>query len=78
MGMPGEFEKPEVQKVISHYEDICRKMKKPMGFHIVQPDREKLLQYSKVGYSFLAVGVDILYLGVKCKEVIGQRHGFTS
>jgi len=68
--MPGEFENQEFRKAITHYESICRKMKKPMGFHIVQPDREKLLQYSKVGYSFLAVGVDILYLGLKCKEVI--------
>jgi len=56
MGMPGEFENPEVQKIITHYENVCRKMKKPMGFHIVQPDNEKALHYIKRGYVFLAVG----------------------
>jgi len=71
MGMPGEFENPEVQKIITHYENVCRKMKKPMGFHIVQPDNEKALHYIKRGYVFLAVGVDTLYLGSKCREVIG-------
>jgi len=77
MGMPGEFENQEFRKAITHYESICRKMKKPMGFHIVQPDREKLMENKKSGYTFIAIGVDILYLGLKCKEVIGQRHGCT-
>lgn len=75
MGMPGEFENQEFRKAITRYENICRKMKKPMGFHIVQPDGEKVLQYKKRGYVFLAVGVDILYLGRKCRDVImGLRN----
>lgn len=75
IGMPGEFENPEVQEILNQYENICCKMRKPMGFHVVQPDKEKVQQYIERGYVFLAVGVDILYLGKKCRDVImGLRN----
>jgi 2-dehydro-3-deoxyglucarate aldolase len=70
LGVPGKFDSPEVSQTLKHYEDTCHKMKKPMGFHVVQPDVEKTLHYKKKGYTFLAVGLDTLYLGTKCKEVI--------
>jgi len=69
MGLPGEFDKLEVQKVIKHYEDVCNNLNKPKGFHIVQPDTRKLSFYKNRNYSFLAVGIDTLYLGTKCIEI---------
>jgi len=72
LGCPGEFERPEVRQALQHYEDTCRKMQKPMGFHVVQPDPEMTANYRRKGYSFVAVGVDFLYLGTKCKETLGS------
>ena len=72
IGKPGNFEDSKVKRAISRYEEVCLKMKKPMGFHIVQPDIEKALQYKKVGYTFIAIGLDTLYLGEKCREILGK------
>lgn len=76
LGYPGEFEREEVKQAIKKYEDICRKLNKPMGFHVVQPNVGKAKEYKKKRYSFIVVGLDILYLGQKCKEVIqGLTNG---
>ncbi|OPY89033.1 MAG: 2-keto-3-deoxy-L-rhamnonate aldolase [Smithella sp. PtaU1.Bin162] len=72
LGCPGEFDRPEVRQALQHYEDTCRKMQKPMGFHVVQPDPEMTANYREKGYSFVAVGVDFLYLGTKCRETLGS------
>lgn len=70
LGWPGEFERPEVQEALVRYEETCRRMKMPMGSHIVQPDPAKVELFRKKGYTFLAVGLDTLYLGGKCREVL--------
>ncbi|MFH2011565.1 MAG: aldolase/citrate lyase family protein [Pseudomonadota bacterium] len=70
LGWPGEFERPEVKEALKRYETICDALKKPKGFHIVQPDPEKTKVYIGKGYSFLAVGLDTLYLGCKCRETL--------
>lgn len=70
MGWPGEFKKKEVMEAIAQYEKTCRKMRKPMGFHVVQPDLESALQYQTNGYSFLAIGLDTLYLGSGCRGIV--------
>jgi len=71
LGHPGQFQKPEVKAALKHYEETCRRMKKPAGFHVVQPQPKLAASYKKKGYSFLAIGLDTLYLGNKCKEIIG-------
>jgi len=71
LGHPGQFEKPEVKAALKRYEDTCHRMKKPAGFHVVQPQPKLAASYKKKGYSFLAIGLDTLYLGTKCKEIIG-------
>jgi 2-dehydro-3-deoxyglucarate aldolase len=69
-GYPGRFDKREIRKAIERYESVCKKVKKPAGFHIVQPDPIAALRLKKKGYSFLAVGVDMLYLGNYCSETL--------
>lgn len=75
LGHPGDFERKDVKNALLRYEKVCRKMKKPMGFHAVNPDIELAMQYKKKGYSFLAVGLDTLYLAWKCREVISGVAG---
>lgn len=70
LGYPGQFEKQEVKDAILQYEYICNKMKKPMGFHVVYPDIGKTVMFRNKGYSFLAVGLDTIYLGEKCREIV--------
>ena len=70
LGFPGEFDRPVVRRLIHRYESVCKKLQKPMGFHVVQPDVKKVREYQKRGYRFLAVGLDTLYLGLKCQETM--------
>jgi 2-dehydro-3-deoxyglucarate aldolase len=69
LGYPGEFERPVVKKAIAEYGRVCRRLGKPMGFHVVQPDARLAASYRKKGYVFLAVGLDTLYLGTKAREI---------
>lgn len=75
LGHPGEFHRDEVKEAIARYESICRSLKKPMGFHVVQPDADLANSYMQKGYAFLAVGLDILYLGGNCRNVLGKIQG---
>ncbi len=70
LGVPGDFQHPEFTKAVSHYESTCRTMKKPAGFHVVRPDVLQVRLRRKHGYCFIAVGLDTLYLGEKCREIL--------
>jgi len=72
LGYPGEFDRPEVKAELQKYEKVCSSLNKPMGFHIVQLDSALVKEYKKKGYTFLAVGLDTLYLGTKCKDILSE------
>lgn len=69
-GLPGNFKAPKMKEALIHYEAISKKLKKAMGFHIVHPDIQRTAYFKKRGYVFLAVGLDTLYLSIKCKEIL--------
>jgi len=70
IGFPGEFHRKKVADALSRYEKVCKGMEKPMGYHVVNPDPNEVKGYIKRGYTFIAIGIDTLYLGVKCNEVL--------
>lgn len=72
LGFPGEFDRPEVKSAIARYEKICADKKMAMGFHVVQPEVNRAVECMKKGFSFIAIGLDTLYLGLKCREVIQE------
>lgn len=72
LGVPGEFDHPKMVEAIKRYESVCRRMKKPLGVHVVEPNPAKAKDYKCRGYSFMAVGLDSLYLGRKCQEIIKE------
>jgi hypothetical protein len=41
-----------------------------MGYHVVQPEPKDVISCIQKGYTFIAVGLDFLYLGGKCRETI--------
>lgn len=69
LGVPGDFENLKMKELLGRYEMVSKKLNKPMGFHVVQLDVKKALNLKKKRYSFLAVGLDTLYLGEKCIEI---------
>lgn len=70
LGHPGEFERKDVRDAIERYEAVCKKMKKLMGYHVVQLDVEKAREFLAKGYTFLPVCLDSLFLALHCKKVL--------
>lgn len=67
MGKPGQFNDTDVKQAIKKVEEICKRLKKTLGFHIIQPDNKELTIKIKDGYTFLAFSLDFLFLGEKVR-----------
>lgn len=72
MGKPGRFEDPDVKAAIVRYEEISRKINKPLGYHVVSSDCELVKMRIEKGYSFVAFNADYLFLGNVCREQLGH------
>lgn len=71
LGFPGNFEIEEFKKAIGKYEQVSKMMNKAMGYHVVKPDLKKVNEIVDKGYTFVAIGLDTIFLGEKCREILG-------
>ena len=62
LGITGEFENKKYKDVLTKILEVCAKHKMPCGIHVVQPDTKMLEQRIKEGYTFIAYGVDTVFL----------------
>lgn len=72
LGMPGNFDHPEFKKCIKEIMERARSTKKPAGFHVIPPDENEVRRIIDLGYKFIAVSLDTLFLGTLCKNVINK------
>jgi len=63
MGKPGNYDDEDVKQALLQYEEIAKKYDKLMGFHVIQPDNNLVLEKIKKGYNFIAFSLDTLFLG---------------
>ena len=63
MGKPGRYDDDDVKEVLQRYEDIAKKYNKFIGFHVIQPDYQLVLDKIDKGYNFIAFSLDTLFLG---------------
>ena len=69
IGKPGDY---NVELVLNKYENIAKKSKKLMGFHVIQPDHNLVKEKLKKGYNFIAFSLDTLFLGSIAKSEINK------
>ena len=62
LGRPGDFNCPEFQAVLKHLTETAQACGLARGIHQVEPDPVALKARIDEGYSFLAYGVDALFL----------------
>lgn len=62
MGFPGEFEREDVKEAIQKVIKKCREHNIPSGFHVVDTNPEKIKSKIDIGCTFLAYGIDYLFL----------------
>jgi len=74
MNYPGEYERKEVKTALKKVEEVCKKYNKPLGFHVIQPNYDKLKEKIDEGYTFLAFSLDFFFLGDKAREEMVKYH----
>jgi len=72
LGKPGEFETEEFERIMEKIVKAGIKHKKSAGFHVIPPDEKEVKKYLDLGYTFIAISLDTLILGKKCKEVLSK------
>lgn len=68
LGIPGQFSHPAVAGALDKIEQDARRLDKPGGFHVVEPDPEALARHQINGYTFLAYSLDVRLLDVGCRS----------
>ena len=72
LGVPGEFDHPQVRKACRTIMEVAKRFKKTAGFHVIPPDAQVLTRKIKEGYKFLGFSLDALYLRKICRQEITQ------
>jgi len=67
LGIPGQFDHPDMLESLETIKSVINKGTKHSGFHVVTPDVDTALTKLQEGYSFLAFGVDFLFIGEMCR-----------
>jgi 2-keto-3-deoxy-L-rhamnonate aldolase RhmA len=71
MGIPGQFEHPEMIAAIKKVADATLKTGKILGAHVIAPDHKMVNSFAGKGYNFLAFSLDTLFLGQKIRDELG-------
>jgi len=62
MGYAGDFKRPQLIEALANVSKSCRMRKKPYGFHSVSFDPAQAIAAIDEGATFVAYGVDFLFL----------------
>ena len=68
MGRTGRFDDPDFLAALARIERKAAEHGVPKGYHVVAPDPEALRQKIAEGYTFIAYGIDALFLMEKAKR----------
>lgn len=72
MGMPGQFDHPEVLQVLNKIKEIASKSKVVSGFHVISPTPEAVTAKIKEGFRFVAFSLDSLLLSDFCRRGVAS------
>ncbi len=72
MGKPGNWDDPDVKQALLVYEETVKKYDKWVGFHVIQPDYNLVIDKIKKGYNFIAFSLDVLFLGTLVRNQVAE------
>jgi 2-dehydro-3-deoxyglucarate aldolase len=72
MGKPGRFDDDDVKEVLNNYEELVKEYDKLIGFHVIQPDYQLVMDKIEKGYNFIAFSLDTLFLGQIARNQMSQ------
>ena len=68
MGKPGQYDDLDVKNAFEKYEKIALKYSKWVGFHVVPPNHQLVLEKVQKGYNFIALSFDAFFLGTIIRD----------
>jgi 2-dehydro-3-deoxyglucarate aldolase len=69
LGVPGEFDHPEMIKAMEKIREVSSQSGKARGIHVIEPDINQLEQRIEEEYRFIAYSLDIRMLSTACRQV---------
>jgi 2-keto-3-deoxy-L-rhamnonate aldolase RhmA len=79
LGVPGQFDHPEVIAQLTIYEQLSRKKGVPSGAHVIAPDHRQVAEKIARGYRFVAMSADYLILAeTSRREMASLREAMES
>ncbi len=68
MGYPGEYNREDVKQALETVKEVCQRLNKPLGFHVIESNSEVLKQRIGEGYTLLAFSIDFFFLGDRARD----------
>ena len=78
MGIPGEFEREEFLAAMDGILTTAKRLQRPAGVHLVEPDLDRLEQAVRDGYTFIAYSVDFRILDHGVRQGVQRVKGSRS
>lgn len=72
LGIPGDYNQPIVKAALRKVEEACLAHKKSMGYHVIDPDSDLVIEKQKAGYNYIAFSTDFLFLGKKALDEMNK------
>lgn len=75
-GRPGRTDAPEVRQALRRVAEACDQAGKSAGMHVVEPDPAAIDDALAAGYTFLALGMDTVFLRAGADAALAAARGF--
>ncbi|MFT6069507.1 MAG: 2-dehydro-3-deoxyglucarate aldolase [Bacteriovoracaceae bacterium] len=72
MGIPGQFDHPDLLVALEKIKDTAKKYNVSPGIHIVEPNKAELKDRISEGYTFIAYSVDFRILDHSAREALNS------
>jgi len=70
LGIPGNFEHPNLIEALDHISIVSKQLNSLSGYHVISTDFGFVEEKIEQGYQFIAHSLDILFLGNECRRSI--------
>lgn len=74
LGVPGQFDHPDVVAALNKVRKISEERDALSGFHVIPPDMEPLQVKYDEGYKFVAHSIDIMFLGAGARDAVAAAR----
>ncbi len=70
LGNPGDWKNQKVIDALKKYEQVNSRYNKLVGYHVIEPNYELVLEKIRQGYNFIAFSLDTIILGTFAREQV--------